>query len=181
MCKVNPDPALRSPSCCSTCAPNPRGQFRAAASCCPRPGTPSTCRRASRATGSRGGGACSASAYADAKPPAPHRDRAVSRIRTTSHRGVAQLVAQRSPKPQVAGSSPVAPAQPRLRPAALMVENSTVDGMRSSPGPAHTHIRIRRTRGGNGNVRHGDRAWFWTRKQRVRLACSRLMGLWRSW
>src|SRR3982751_3595899 len=40
-----------------------------------------------------------------------------------SHRGVAQLVERRSPKPKAAGSSPVAPAHHAF------IENSTADGI----------------------------------------------------
>ena len=58
-------------------------------------------------------GAAGASEVLPAMPPTPGASRnAVSRGRPGRHRVVAQLAEQRSPKPQVGGSSPSGPAEP---------------------------------------------------------------------
>lgn len=102
------------------------------------------------------------------RPPAPGNGRFFV-VGQRLLRGVVQLVEQRSPKPRVAGSSPVTPAyHPRPRPAVTNVENSTVDGIRSPV--AGGKLAGDRAIGGD---RLGDRAWFGTRKGGVRLPGSR--------
>lgn len=77
--------------------------------------------------------------------------------------------------PTVAGSIPAAPAH--HAPACwahTSIENSTVDGMTI---PARDDDSTLPSRAGSiGNDRHGDRACFGSRTQRVRLARSRLAG-----
>src|SRR5262245_33822828 len=69
-------------------------------------------------------------------------------------------------------------------PVATLVDKSTVDGMRCPAvyqgDAARGALRVVHGRV-IGNDRHGDRAWFGTKKQRVRLARSRRMYLRSGW
>lgn len=60
------------------------------------------------------------------------------------HMGVAQLEERRSPKPKVAGSTPVARADPSLVGLGMFIENSTANDARSRRAPT-----------GGSPVRHG--------------------------
>ena len=69
------------------------------------------------------------------------------------HRGVAQLVEHRSPKPRVAGSSPVAPVSRNRRKSAVFAWHSRFRGTRSVIASALRSAPVRTTGANPGRRR----------------------------